>query len=315
MDGREQLLSQMVDHQILITDRLREDLGTRDKSWFDIYGRNFDPSAMIYPLTIRKSTDKKTNRVPDLWAIRAVAAHYLGMAHHPPVFFCDHRFDNPKPTESDRLLYTDWVEFCLTMTGLLNSQEIQKIRSRGWWNEDISSIPPELINKKDANLSNFEEVCEKIALWKKEGWKVALFHGAFDPVTLTHLENATHAYSYGPITGTPLKLVIGFDSDELIQRKGKNRPRYQLDERRSQFGAFWMVDGTVVLRTNKPTTEKFASDYLALGVDYIVTTNNPHEISTRRGAILRSCLEPIIIPENPLPNATQILQRARSRKL
>lgn len=76
----------MVDHQILITDRLREDLGTRDKSWFDIYGRNFDPSAMIYPLTIRKSTDKKTNRVPDLWAIRAVAAHYLGMAHHPPVF-------------------------------------------------------------------------------------------------------------------------------------------------------------------------------------------------------------------------------------
>lgn len=311
MTEREQLLSQMVNHQILMTDRIKTAIPIRDGSWFDKHGRGFNPAEFIYPLTL---DSERLNKMPDLEATRAIAAHYLGLAHFPPTFFREHRFESPQPTENDRLVYCEYMEFQLSITGLLNLQEIQQIRQRGWWDQEIASIPIELLYQKEVDLPNFQGVCEKITSWKKEGWKVALFHGAFDPVTITHLQNATMAYSYGAVTNVPLKLVIGFDSDNLIKRKGKNRPRYPLDKRREQFGRFWMVDETVVLQAKKPITEEFVKDYLDLGVDYIVTTTNPDEVSTRIDAIIESNLELIPIHESPLPTATQILQKTRSRK-
>ena len=75
-----------------------------------------------------------------------------------------------------------------------------------------------------------------------------------------------------------------------------------------------MVDETVVLRPEKPVTEEFVRDYLDLGVDYIVTTTNPKDVNTRIGAIVASNLDVIPIPESPLPTATKILRKARSRK-
>jgi len=305
MVEREQLLSQMVNHQILLTDRLKRAVHDRDGSWFDKHGRLFDASKFIYTLEVDKT---RPAHVPNLEAVRAVAAHYLGLAHYPPTFYYEHNFEIPKPTENDRLLYCEWIEFYLSITGLLNLQEIHQIRERGWWDQEIASMPIKLLFQKDVNLPNFKEVCEKIVLWKKEGWEVALFHGAFDPVTLSHLENATFAYLFGPRTRTPLKLIIGFDSDELIKRKGKNRPRYPLDKRREQFGRFWMVDETVVLQAKNPVTEEFVNDYLDLGVDYIVTTTNPNDVAIKMDAIVKSNLLPLPIPENPLPNATQILR-------
>jgi phosphopantetheine adenylyltransferase len=311
MTEREQLLSQMVSHKILMTDRLKAGIPLRDGSWFDKHGRGFNPVENIYSLRIKSGWH---DDMPDLEATRAISAHYLGLAHYPPTFFRENRFDNPPPTENDRLLYCDYIEFQLSITGLLNVQEIQQIRQRGWWDHEIESMPIELIFQKKVDLPDFQEVCDKIASWKEEGWKVAFFHGAFDPVTITHLQNATTAYLYGLVTGVPLKLVIGFDSDELIKRKGKNHPRYPLDKRREEFGRFWMADETVVLRAQKPITEEFVKDYLDLGVDYIVTTTNPDDIATRIDAIIESNLELIPISESPLATATQIIRKARSRK-
>jgi hypothetical protein len=311
MAEREHLLAQMVTHEILITDRLRKGIPNRDGSWFDTHGRAFNPAEYIYPLTI---STKVHGQTPDLEKTRAIAAHYLGLAHYPHTFFQEHNFESPKPTEDDRLLYCDYIEFQLSITGLLNLQEIQQIRKRGWWDQEIASMPSDLLFQKAVDLLDFQDVSKKIASWKEKGWKIALFHGAFDPVTITHIQNACWAYSYGSTTGVPIKLVIGFDSDTLIKRKGKDRPRYPLEKRREQFGRFWMVDETVVLRAEKPITEEFVCDYLDLGADYIVTTTNPKDVSTRIGAIIASNLEIIPILESPLSNATTILKKARSRK-
>ena len=308
---REHLLSQMVNHKTLVTDRLTAGIPRRDGSWFDMHGRAFNPSEHIYPLEIDK---KRPGRMPSLEVTRAIAAHYLGLAHYPPTFYREHNYESPKPTEEDRLLYCDFIEFQLSITGLLNLQEIQQIRERGWWDQEIASMPSDLLFLKQVDLPNFQEVSDRIASWKNEGWNIALFHGAFDPVTITHLQNATMAHQYSSVTGVPLKFVIGFDSDDLIKRKGRGRPRYPLDERRKQFGGFWMVDETVVLRPKKPDTEEFVLDYLDLNVDYIVTTTNPEDAKTRIGAILRADVDVIPIHESPLPNASQILRKARRRR-
>ena len=168
MAEREHLLSQMVSHEILITDRLREGIPMRDGSWFDKYGRAFDPNEHIYPLTVGK---EKHDKIPDLEKTRAIAAHYLGLAHYPPTFFREHNFENPKPTEKDRLLYCDYIEFQLSITGLLNLQEIQQIRKRAWWDQEIASMPTELLFQKGVDLLDFQKVSEKIASWKKQGQK------------------------------------------------------------------------------------------------------------------------------------------------
>lgn len=304
-------MSQMVDHEILMSERLTSRILVRDGSWFDRVGRHFNPNEHIYSPQLDKDDPA---RMPNLEATRAVAAHYLGLASYPKTFFREHEHNDPKPTEEDRLLYRDYIEFYLTITGLLSAQEVKQIRNRGWWNEEIESIPRDLLFQKEIDLPNFQEVSDRIFKWKKEGWKIALFHGAFDPVTITHLQNASMAYQYGAITKTPLKLIIGFDSDELIKRKGKDRPRYPLDERREQFGRFWMVDETVVLRPTEPNTHDFVRDYEALGADYIVTIETREDILRKVWAIKEARLLPIPVPASPLPSASQILSKARSGK-
>lgn len=302
---RERLLSQMVDHRILITDRLRTAIPRRDNSWFDLNGRFYDPTEIIYKLAIHK---RSSHDIPNLEATRAVAAHYLGIAHHANVFSRETRFDIPLPTEEDRLTYCDLIEFQSSITGLLNSKEIQSIREREWWNEDIASNPTDLLFQKPVDLHSFEEVSTRIENWKKEGWYVAAFTGSFDPPTLTHLQNATTAYLYSGVTGVPLKFVAGFDSDELLKiRKGKERPRYNLDDRRQQFGRFWMIDETVVMRSEKTIIEEYVRDYQQLGIDYVVMTVNPDELATKLPAVIEAGLEIIPIPESPLPTATQLL--------
>jgi hypothetical protein len=305
---REKLLSQMVDHRILITDRLKTAIPKRDNSWFDLHGRSFDPTEIIYKLAIHKVNP---HDIPNLEATRAVAAHYLGIVHHPDVFFRETRFDKPHPTEDDRQIYCDFIEFQTSITGLLNLKEIQAIRERGWWNEEIASNPTEFLFQKPVDLRSFEGVSARIEEWKKEGWYIALFSGSFDPPTLTHLQNATTAHLYSSITGVPLKFVAGFDSDELLKRrKGKERPRYYLDDRRQQFGRFWMIDETVVMRPEKPIIEEYVRDYKQLGIDYVVMSTNPDELATKLPAVIEAGLEIIPIPESPLPTATQLLNDA-----
>lgn len=305
---REQLLSQVVNHEILLTDRLKVAINDRDGSWFDVHGRYFNPTDYVYSVTMDGIGNRKK---PDLVATRAIVAHYLGLARFPATFYQEHKFEDPNPTEKDRLLYCDYIEFQLSITGLLNVQEIQQIRDRGWWDQQIESIPSNLLFHKDVEPPSFREACNRILLWKKEGWRIALFHGAFDPVTITHLQNATTAHFYSLVTGVPMKHVVGFDSDELIKRKGANRPRYLLDHRRQQFGRFWMVDETVVLQAKKPDTNEIIKDYSDLGIDYIVITRGQEDMDTKSEAIFESKLETIIIPESPLPNATDILKKAR----
>src|SRR6185369_7251358 len=187
MKERDRLLSQMREYQILMSDRLKSRLLLRDNSWFDQIGRYFNPTEHIYSLQFWK---EDPTHMPNMQATRAVAAHYLGLATYPKTFFRDHKDNTPQPTEEDRLLYCDYIEFYLTITGLLNSKEVMQIRNRGWWHEDIESMPTDLIFQKEVDLPDFKEVCSRISQWKKEGWKIALFHGAFDPVTITHLQNA-----------------------------------------------------------------------------------------------------------------------------
>lgn len=295
----------MVKHKVLFTPKLRESTLKRDGSWFDIHGRLFQPVTHILMPEINTLSD---NRIPNLEILRAVAAHYLGIASYPDPFYRAYKRDTPKPTEKDRKLYRDYIAFQLTMTGILNSTEVKKILDRGWWNNEIASIPAEFLFQQPIDLPDRSSVIKRIKSWKLNGWHIALFHGSFDPPTPTHLQNAMHAYLYSSVTGVPIKFVVGFDNDELIKRKGENRPRYSIDDRRTQFGRFWMVDETVELSPTKPEKRQFVQEYKDLGIDYVVITQNLDEVAQKYPAVLAAGIEAIPVHESPLPHASTLLE-------
>ena len=303
---KEKLLGQMTQHKVRMSSELDDGINRRDGSWFDKWGRYFDPLKDVYMV----SAQQNPNGMPDVIGTRGVLAHYFGIAYYPECFYATKIFkdEDVKPTERDRHIFADWIEFYATVTGLLNEGEITSIKLRGFWNEDITKAPKDIIHpQKEHKILQFDEVAAKAAAWKLEGWKIALFHGAFDPVTPSHLECANFAYMHQLKDGVPTKLIIGFDSDTLIKRKGTDRPRYNIEDRRKAFGSFWMVDATVEMNARQSVFTQFAADYLRLGVDYVVTTNNFNEIMGRLEAINVAGAIPLVVPKNPLPSATEIL--------
>jgi cytidyltransferase-like protein len=241
----------------------------------------------------------------DIRFSRFVAAHMLLEAWDRDKFFQENGDMDPKPTEVDRTLMIAYLRALVSCSGLINGEEMREIQ------EKEGRVSLENYYSGDPELENYEELVSRAKEWKLRGLKIGLFHGSFDPPTVMHLACAAEAYQQCD------RLIIGFDSDELVRsRKGQDRPRLPVIERRAIFGSFWPVDGTFVLRaSNTQDVEAYADDYQKLGVNFVFLASNQEDIEERLNKIRLGGAEPrYLSPQSGQFSATKIVQLIKERE-
>ena len=239
---------------------------------------------------------------PDIRASRLMIASMLIEAWDKNLFFQENGHLEPKPSESDRMSMIAFLQQIASSTGLINGEEIRMIQNTE------RPISLERFRLKEPILSNFNKVAGQVRDWKWKGDKIGLFQGSFDPPTAIHLSCATEAYNQCD------RLIIGFDNDALLRkRKGKDRPRFPLINRRKTFESFWMVDTTYVTGAKDETDiDQYAFEYLALGVDYVFLANNQKDLSSRLDKIRMGGAKPKYLGyQNREFSATRTLELAK----
>jgi len=192
-----------------------DDILSHEGTWFKQYGEGVANLVFSHP---------------DVALSRLLLARMLSEAWDRDSFFSENEMLEPHPDELDRMRLITWLQQTASFTGLLNGEEIRYIQK----NEGRVNTSQFALETKPQ--PTFDELSHLTQEWRDKGQKTGLFHGAFDPVTATHLACATEIYPQCE------RLIIGFDSDRVLRsRKGNDRPRFPLNDRRSNFGNFWMV--------------------------------------------------------------------------
>jgi len=260
-----------------------------ENTWFGKFGR-----TALSTIFIQK----------DVRFSRALVSNMLTEAWNESEFFEENGHMIPSPDEVDRMHLICHLQHIASSTGLLNGEEIRKIQ------ESEGRVLIQDFLPKEGPLINFESLKEMTTLWRSQGLKIGLFHGAFDPPTVVHLACATEAYTLCD------RLIIGFDGDDLLRsRKRDDRPRYPLDWRRKVFGSFWMVDGTFVLRADRiEDVSQYVQDYRDLHIDYVFLARQQEDKNARVKKIRASGAKPKILVHTgfELP-ATSILRLIKER--
>jgi len=261
----------------------------KERSWFSEYGRGV-PSVVFVQEDIRFSRLLIFNMLRETWDRER--------------FFLENGEMEPKPDEVDRMHLIAYLQAISSLTGLINGEEIREIQ------EKEGRVSTQDFLFKEGALIDFNNLKEMTDLWRAQGLKIGLFHGAFDPPTVVHLSCAAEAYTHCD------RLIVGFDGDALLRsRKGETRPRFSLDQRREIFGSFWMVDGTFVLRADSvEDSAQYAQDYRDLNVGYVFLARQQQDKSARIKKIMAGGAEPKILVHTGFErSATNILKLIKER--
>lgn len=124
----------------------------------------------------------------------------------------------------------------------------------------------------------FNDVVEKVQNFKKEGKRIVLCHGCFDPLHIGHVFHFRAAKEYGDI------LVVTITPDCFV-KKGKNRPIFPDQLRLEMVKELRAVDMAVVNLWDSAvhTIETVKPDFFAKGVDYRDLENcNPNIIAEKQ---------------------------------
>lgn len=204
---------------------------------------------------------------PDIHVSRLLLANFLLSAWNPEDFFLENSTQLVTPDELDRMNFIIWLQKLASYTGLLHGSEIREI------NRNHINLHPSDFLLETTPQPSFEELATLTRDWKKQGLTIGIFPGSFDPVTSIHAAAATEASLYCD------KLIIAFDGDELLMsRKGSDRPRYPLKDRREKFHSLWMTDATATLRAKTTSDiEQYITDYKELNADIIFLANIPSD--------------------------------------
>lgn len=189
-----------------------------------------------------------------------------------------------------RGIWITYLGYAAFLFGLLDKEEItQMLQNKG--SVDIGQFQPQ-----EKPLLPFEKLQEKTAEWKKQGFQINCFIGSFDPPTVLHL---ALMYEAGE------KLIVGIDNNQLIERKGDDRPRFPLELRRQILENFpWLVAGTFVLRPSSISDSKgFSRDYKDLGVNNVFLMPDQENLSARLSQIKLAGAKPKFF-EQPIGNLT-----------
>ncbi len=110
-----------------------------------------------------------------------------------------------------------------------------------------------------------EQIEEKVAALRKEGYTIATLNGSFDLLHAGHLEILYQAAAQAD------QLVVALNSDESIRRyKSEKRPIIPLDYRLMMMAALEMVDWVTWFEEDDPRAllRKIAPDVHVNGAEY-----------------------------------------------
>lgn len=114
-------------------------------------------------------------------------------------------------------------------------------------------------------LVDAETASEKVAAWKKKGYRIVFTNGCFDLLHPGHVHYLQQAKSLGDI------LVVGLNDDASVRRlKGPSRPVNPLEHRACMLAALKPVDMVVAFGEDTPLNliRMLQPDVLVKGGDY-----------------------------------------------
>lgn len=210
-------------------------------------------------------------------------------------------------------------------SGILHSDELKMIEEGVF----PTNIYPD--NEYKKLLVSREKIKQQIQEWKKEGFEIVGFPGAFDPPTEIHLAVATQAIVKSQIYGKKIKILFILDGNNLIRRKTTSlkdkRPRVPLVQRRRTLESFWQVAGSCESAVQSEyDTEGYINEYKELLLDYILITipndvnSTPPEkivqILPRLKTLQKSKVSLLSIDEITVKglSSTEIMEKFRSTK-
>ncbi|MBF0167109.1 MAG: D-glycero-beta-D-manno-heptose-7-phosphate kinase [Alphaproteobacteria bacterium] len=119
----------------------------------------------------------------------------------------------------------------------------------------------------ESNLASLDQARERVAAWKRKGFKVGFTNGCFDLLHPGHVSLLAQARAACD------KLVVGLNSDASVARlKGPTRPVQSEAARAAVLASLASVDLVVIFGEDTPlkTIESLRPDLLVKGADYSV---------------------------------------------
>ncbi len=135
--------------------------------------------------------------------------------------------------------------------------------------ELVSALHHQDLWSGEAKLVSLDQAQERVAAWKRKGFKVGFTNGCFDLLHPGHVSLIAQARAACD------RLVVGLNSDASVARlKGPSRPVQSEAARGAVMASLGDVDLVVIFGEDTPKTliETLRPDVLVKGADYTVET-------------------------------------------
>lgn len=121
--------------------------------------------------------------------------------------------------------------------------------------------------RSNAKLCSWQELEDKLRLWRDQGQSIVFTNGCFDILHPGHISLLRQSAAFGD------RLVVGLNSDASVRRlKGPERPIQNEESRAMLLGALEAVDAVILFDEDTPQKliEAVKPDILVKGSDYKV---------------------------------------------
>ena len=133
--------------------------------------------------------------------------------------------------------------------------------------ELVFALRAEDLRFGEAKAASIDQALEKVAGWRRQGFRVGFTNGCFDLLHPGHVSLRAQARSRGD------KLIVAINSDASVSRlKGPERPVHSEASRAAVLGSLATVDLVVVFGEDTPLEiiRALKPDLLVKGADYTV---------------------------------------------
>ncbi|RTL50788.1 MAG: D-glycero-beta-D-manno-heptose-7-phosphate kinase [Bradyrhizobiaceae bacterium] len=166
-------------------------------------------------------------------------------------------------------------------------------------------LPHASLTAEEKIASDWEDLEEHLAEWRKQGLRVGFTNGCFDILHPGHVRVITQARAACD------RLIVGLNSDASVRRlKGADRPVQDERARAEVLAALEAVDLVVVFDDDTPLTliAQIKPTVLVKGGDYTREQVVGHDIVTANGG------EVLLVDILPGHSTTSLVKRARENR-